>query len=96
MGPLIILFTAANHRFLSRCCEDLCQLSSDEPISEVPDTKWGLFLTITSKIFLFGFPDRYEARFKSFWEDQLIDASRWHEHTSEAVDDLKQTMSSVS
>jgi hypothetical protein len=45
---------------------------------------------------LFGFPDRYEALFKIFWADQLVDASHWREHASEMVQDLKQTMSSVS
>ena len=96
MAPLTILFTAANHGFLSRFGKDLCRLSSDQPILEVSDSKWGLVLTIISKMLLFGFPDRYEVRFKSFWADQLVDPSRWHEHALEAVDDLKQTMSSVS
>jgi hypothetical protein len=43
---------------------------------------------------LFGFPDRYEARFKNFLPDQ-VDESCWREHASEAVEDLKQTMSSI-
>ena len=62
----------------------------------VQESKWGRTFAIISKMFLFGFPDRYEARFESFWEDQLVDASHWREHASETVEDLKQTMSSVS
>ncbi|KAI9458597.1 hypothetical protein BJY52DRAFT_413055 [Lactarius psammicola] len=42
---------------------------------------------------LFGFPDHYEARFKSVWVDQFPDMSRWLEYVSETVEDLKQTRS---
>ncbi|KAF8257106.1 hypothetical protein EI94DRAFT_1730979 [Lactarius quietus] len=43
----------------------------------------------------FGFPDRYEARFKSFLVDQLIDPSCWRQHASETVEDWKQTIAST-
>ncbi len=96
--PLTILLTAANHRFFIHSSEEPkhCQLSSNQSTLEVPESRWGLVSAVISKILLFGFPDRYEARFKSFWVDQLVDASRWREHASETVEDLKQTVSWVS
>ncbi|KAF8262315.1 hypothetical protein EI94DRAFT_1743976 [Lactarius quietus] len=88
------LWTAvANHRFLSG--EDHCRLSSGRSTSEIAEWKWGLVLGIISNILLFGFPDRYQARFKSLWVDQLVNTRRWQEHISETVEDLKQTMSSL-
>ncbi len=90
------LLAAANHRFFIRFGRDHCRMSPDQPILEVPDSKWCLVLAIISKILLFGFPDHYEARFKSFWVDQFADTSRWVEHVSETVEDLKQTRSWVS
>ncbi|KAH9031461.1 hypothetical protein EDB84DRAFT_1271049, partial [Lactarius hengduanensis] len=88
--------TVANHRFFVRFGEDHCRQSSDQPILETPDGKLGLALAIISKILLFGIPDHYEARFKSFWVDQFADTSRWLEYVSETVEDLKQTRSWVS
>ncbi|KAH9031463.1 hypothetical protein EDB84DRAFT_170415 [Lactarius hengduanensis] len=89
--------TVANHRFFIHSNEGLkhCQLSSTQSTLEVPDSKWSLVLGIISKLLLFGIPDYYEERFKNFWVDQLVDAPRssWHEHASETIEDLKQTMS---
>ncbi|KAI9458588.1 hypothetical protein BJY52DRAFT_412811 [Lactarius psammicola] len=70
-----------------------CQLSSNQSILEAPKSRWGLILAIISKTLLFGIPDHYEMRLKSFWVDQLVDASRWREDASATVEDLKQTMS---
>ncbi|KAI9458592.1 hypothetical protein BJY52DRAFT_412960 [Lactarius psammicola] len=85
--------TVANHRFFIHSNEGPkhCQPSSNQSTSEVPKSRWGLVLAIISKMLLFGFPDRYEARFEGFWVDQLVDASCWREHASETVEDLKQT-----
>lgn len=101
-SPFVIIYVArlweiiANHRFLTLFGKDHCRLSSDQPISEVlPNNKWGRTLAVISKMLLFGFPDHYEALFKIFWADQLVDASHWREHASEMVQDLKQTMSSI-
>jgi len=49
-----------------------------------------------SKVLLFGLPDEHRARFESLCVDQLICTSRWREHVSETVDDLKQEISRVS
>ncbi|KAH9061038.1 hypothetical protein EDB87DRAFT_1576431 [Lactarius vividus] len=57
------------------------------------DSKWGVLLAIILNTLLFGFPDGYQARFKSLWLDQLINTSHWCEHTSETVEDLKQMAS---
>ena len=73
----------------------MANCSPKYPPWEVPENKWGLTLGRLSKMLLFGIPDRYEARCKSFLEDQLVDLSRWRDHASEAVEDLKQVMSSV-
>ncbi|KAH9003468.1 hypothetical protein EDB86DRAFT_3100033 [Lactarius hatsudake] len=95
--PRRILLTAANHRFFIHSGKETKhgQLTSNQSILEVPESRWGLVLTIISKMFLFDTPGRYEVRFKSFWVDPHIDASRWREHVSEVVEDLKQTNSSI-
>ncbi|KAF8257103.1 hypothetical protein EI94DRAFT_1760667 [Lactarius quietus] len=90
-----LLANVANHRFLTHFGEGHCRLSSKQPMLKFPDSKCGCTLAMLSKMFLFGFPDRYEARFESFWADQLVDALRWREHASETVEDLKQTMSFI-
>jgi hypothetical protein len=96
-GTLTIFFIAANHCFLTLFSKDHCRLSSNQPISEaLPNNKWGCTLAVISKMLLFGFPNHYEALFKIFWADQLVDPLHWHEHASEMVQDLKQTMLLVS
>ena len=92
MVPLTSPLTPENHRFSIHFGKEDCRLSSDQFILEVPDGKWGLFLAITSKILLFGLPDYYEARFKTY---QFVDTSSWPEYVFEMVDDLKQTRSWV-
>ncbi|KAH9003466.1 hypothetical protein EDB86DRAFT_2364666 [Lactarius hatsudake] len=74
---------------------DHCRLSFGRSTLEIQDGKWGLILAIISNTLLFGFPGGYQARFKSLWVDQLVGTSRWREHISETVEDLKQTVSSM-
>ena len=93
---LTTLLNTASHRSFIHSGDEDYRLSSNQSLSEVPDSKRSLILAAISKLLLFGFPDRYEARFKSFWAGQLVDTSRWHERTSEMVEDLKQMMSWVS
>jgi hypothetical protein len=83
--------TVASHRSLIHFGEDHCRLS----FGQSTDSKWCIPLAIISNTLLFGFPDGHQARFKSLWLDQLVNTSRWREHISKTVEDLKQTMSSV-
>lgn len=75
--------------------EDHCRLSSDQSISKVPDNRQILILEIISKTFLFGLPDMYRARSKSLWVDRVVDTSRWRNHVSGTIEDLKQMRSWV-
>ncbi|KAI9458599.1 hypothetical protein BJY52DRAFT_1416383 [Lactarius psammicola] len=84
----------ASHR-LNHFSEDHCRLSFGQSTSEIKDSKWDLFLAIISNTLLFGFPDGHQARFKNLWLDQLVNTSRWREHVSETVEDLKQMVSSM-
>ncbi|KAH9074251.1 hypothetical protein EDB83DRAFT_1947158 [Lactarius deliciosus] len=88
--------TVASHR-LTHFGEDHCRLSFCRSTLEIQDStgKWGILLAIISNTLLFGFPDGYQARFKSLWVDQLVNTSRWREHTSGTVEDLRQTVSSM-
>ncbi|KAI9438659.1 hypothetical protein H4582DRAFT_2057296 [Lactarius indigo] len=86
--------TVASHR-LTHFGEDHCRLSLGRSTLEIQDSKWSVLLGIISNALLFGFPDGYQARFKSLWLDQLVNTSRWREHMSETVEDLKQMMSSM-
>ncbi|KAH9074250.1 hypothetical protein EDB83DRAFT_2355709 [Lactarius deliciosus] len=54
------------------------------------DSKRSPILTTVSKVLLFGFPEERMSRFKNLGVDQLANTSRWREHVSETVDDLKQ------
>ena len=94
--PLTILRTTATYRLSVHSGDEHHQLSSNQTTLAVPDSKWSLVLEIISKMLFFGIPDHYEAQFKSFSVDQIVDTSRWHEHVAETVEDLKQTRSSVS
>ncbi len=89
------LLIAASHR-LTHFGEDHCRLSFGQSTLEIQDSKWGLLLAIISNTLLFGFPDARRARFKNLWVDQLVNTSRWRGHVSGTVEDLKQTVSSVS
>jgi len=93
--PLTILRATANYRIYIHSGDEHYQLSFNQSTLQVPESKRSLVLEIISKMLLFGIPDLYEAQFKSFWVDQLVDTSRWHEHVAETVEDLKQTRSSI-
>ncbi|KAH9031469.1 hypothetical protein EDB84DRAFT_1578763 [Lactarius hengduanensis] len=54
------------------------------------DSKRSFILTAVSKMLLFGLPDEHRACFESLCVDQLIYTSRWHEHVSQTIGDLKQ------
>ncbi|KAI9458596.1 hypothetical protein BJY52DRAFT_413027 [Lactarius psammicola] len=74
--------TVANHRSLIHF--------------EASGSKRGLISTIVLKVLLFGLPDEHQARFESLCVDRLICTSRWRQHVSETVEDLKQEISRVS
>ncbi|KAH9165129.1 hypothetical protein EDB89DRAFT_340249 [Lactarius sanguifluus] len=84
--------TIVNHRFIIRFGEARGQLSLDQSMSEVADSKPSLALTMISKALLFGFPDVHRARFEALWIDQVVYTSPWRKHISGTVEDLKQKM----
>ncbi|KAH9074247.1 hypothetical protein EDB83DRAFT_2355675 [Lactarius deliciosus] len=78
---------------LIRFCEEHSRLVSERSVLKVPDSKQNLVLATVSRMFLFGLPDVYLARFESLWVDRLVNTTRWRKHISATVEHLKQTMS---